>query len=282
MSRYRWVVYVGCLLLVAGLARCSGQGSKGTSVTLKGSDTMVILGQRWAEKFMAAHPGATIQVTGGGSGTGIAALINGTTDICQSSRPMKQAEKDQLQKNNGNPGTEIVVAKDGLSVYLNEANTVTALTLGQIKDIYMGATTNWKQVGGKDAGIILYGRENSSGTYTYFKDDVLSGGDYAASMQTLPGTAAVVNAVARDPNGIGYGGAAYAKGVRECGIKKDDASPPVMPTEVTVHDGSYPISRGLFWYLRQEPKGPTKELVDFALSDEGQALVKEVGYFPIH
>jgi phosphate transport system substrate-binding protein len=282
MKRYRWIVYTACLLAAAGLARCAGQGGRrAEALTLKGSDTMVILGQRWAEKFMQKHPGAVIQVTGGGSGTGIAALINGTTDVCQSSRPMKDEEKTQIQQKYGSPVQEILVAKDGLSVYVNEANPITSLTLAQLKDVYSGTTTNWKQLGGKDAPIILYGRENNSGTYAYFKEHVLGGGDYTAAMQTLPGTAAVVNAVAQDANGIGYGGAAYAKGVKECGIQKDAGSPAVLPTEATVHDGSYPISRGLYYYLRQAPQGAVKDFIDFALSDEGQATVKEVGYFPI-
>jgi phosphate transport system substrate-binding protein len=281
MMRIRWIVYAVGLLAVAGLAQCAGQSRRASAVTIKGSDTMVILGQRWAEKFMAAHPGAVIQVTGGGSGTGIAALINGTTDICQSSRPMKDEERQQIQTKFGNPPQEIRVALDGLSVYLNEASPITELSLPQLKDIYMGTVTNWKQLGGPDAPIILYGRENNSGTYVYFKEEVLNDADYAAAMQTLPGTAAVVNAVAKDPNGIGYGGAAYAKGVKECGVKKDAASPAVLPSEATVRDGSYPISRGLFYYLRTAPQGTVKEFLDFVLAPEGQALVREVGYFPI-
>jgi phosphate transport system substrate-binding protein len=275
------VAYLAGLLVVVGLAHCAGQSRRGNTVTIKGSDTMVILGQRWAEKFMASHPGTVVQVTGGGSGTGIAALINGTTDICQSSRPIKDAEKEQLQAKYGSPGEEILVAKDGLSVYVHESNPVQQLTLDQIKRIYQGTVTNWKQVGGSDAGIVLYGRENNSGTYVYFKEEVLGGADYAAAMQTLPGTAAVVNAVAQDPNGIGYGGAAYAKGVRECGIQKEEGGPAVLPSEATVRDGSYPISRGLFYYVRKKPEGAIQEFITYALSEEGQALVKDVGYFPI-
>src|SRR6267142_7295072 len=159
---------------------------------------MVILGQRWAEDYMAHHPGVVLQVTGGGSGTGIAALINGTTDICESSRPMKDAEKQQIQQKYGNPPTEIMVARDGLTVYVNEANPVHEIAIPQLKDVYTGKTTNWSAVGGPSAPITVYGRENSSGTYEYFKEHVLGGDDFAASVQTLPGTAAVVNAVAND------------------------------------------------------------------------------------
>jgi phosphate transport system substrate-binding protein len=242
---------------------------------------MVLLGQRWAESFMAARKGEVVQVTGGGSGTGIAALQNGTTEICESSRPMKDEEKQQIQAKYGAPPTEIVVAKDGLSIYVNEANPVKELTVAQLRDIYTATATNWKAVGGPDEPIVLYGRENSSGTYEYFKEHVLEGKDYAASVQTLPGTAAVVNAVARDPKGIGYGGAAYAKGVRDVGVKKDDASPGVLPKAENVQSGTYPISRNLYFYLRKPPEGLAKDFIDFVLSDEGQKLVTEVGYFPI-
>jgi phosphate transport system substrate-binding protein len=268
------------LAIVAAIAGCGGQQRK-AALTIKGSDTMVILGQRWAEAYMAAHPDAAIQVTGGGSGTGIAALINGTTDICQSSRTMKEEEKRQIQDKYGQPPQEIMVAKDGLSIYVAESNPVKELTLEQIKGIYTGQTTSWKAVGGPDAPITLYGRENNSGTYVYFKEEVLDDADFAAAVQTLPGTAAVVNAVARDKNGIGYGGAAYAKGVREVGIKKDATSPGVLPNAATVKDGSYPISRGLYYYLRQAPEGLANDFIAYVLSPEGQKMATEVGYFPI-
>jgi phosphate transport system substrate-binding protein len=278
MRAQRMVVALAAL--AAAISGCGGQRRE-DAVTIKGSDTMVILGQRWAEAYMAAHSDAVVQVTGGGSGTGIAALINGTTDICQSSRAMKEEEKKQIQDKYGQPPQEIVVAKDGLSIYVAETNPVKELTLEQIKGIYTGQITKWNALGGPDAPITLYGRENNSGTYVYFKEEVLDEADFAAAVQTLPGTAAVVNAVAQDKNGIGYGGAAYAKGVKECGIKKDATTPAVMPTAATVKDGSYPISRGLFYYLRQAPEGPAKGFIDYVLSPEGQKLAIEVGYFPV-
>jgi phosphate transport system substrate-binding protein len=178
-------------------------------------------------------------------------------------------------------GVELPVARDGLTIYVHESNPVKELTLEQLRLVYTGATTNWKQLGGADSRIVLYSRENSSGTYVYFKDHVLKGQDYAASAQTLPGTAAVVNAVARDPNGIGYGGAAYAKGIREVAVKKDAQVPGVLPTEATIRDGSYPITRSLFFYTRTKPSGDVKALVDWVLSEEGQKVVTKVGYFPI-
>jgi phosphate transport system substrate-binding protein len=251
------------------------------AISVKGSDTLLPLGQRWSEDYMNANPGTVIQVTGGGSGVGIAALINGTTDICEASRPIKPGEIDKLKERFNSAGVEIPVARDGLSVYLNEDNPVKELSLAQLKDIYTGKVTNWKDVGGTDAKIILYGRDNSSGTYGFFKDNVLKGKDFAAQTQTLPGTAAIVNAVAKDKQGIGYGGAAYAKGVKYALVKADEKSQGYEPTLENVKSGKYPLSRYLFWYLRNKPTGEIKKLVDFVLSDAGQKIVSEVGYFPV-
>lgn len=251
------------------------------TITVKGSDTMVILAQRWAETYMAKHPNVVIQVTGGGSGTGISALINGTTDICNASRPMKKSEREKLKQRYNTLGVEIKVAIDGLSIYVHESNPVQELSLAQIKAIYTGKITNWKDVGGADARIILYSRENNSGTYVYFKDNVLEGEDFAASAQNMPGTAAVVNAVAKDRYGIGYGGAAYAKGIRELKVKKDDSTPAYEPTAENIKSGKYPISRFLYLYTRSKPTGTLKAYIDWILSDEGQEVVSKVGYFPI-
>ncbi len=254
---------------------------KGETITVKGSDTIVILAQRWAELYMSKHPDVTVQVTGGGSGVGISALINGTTDICNASRPMKKSEKEKLKQRFNTLGVEIKAAKDGLSIYLNESNPVQELSLDQLKDIYTSKITNWKSVGGQDAKIIVYGRENSSGTYVYFKDNVLDGEDFAPSVQTLPGTASVVNAVSKDKFGIGYGGAAYAKGIRMAKVKKDATSTAYEPTEENVKSGDYPISRYLYMYTRSRPTGVMKEYIDWILSKEGQEIVTKVGYFPV-
>jgi phosphate transport system substrate-binding protein len=249
-------------------------------VTVKGSDTMVIMSQKWAEVYMQKNPGTTIQVTGGGSGVGIAALINGSTDIANSSRPMKAAELDKLKQRYNTLGIEIPCAKDGITVYLNKANPVSELTVRQIGDIFAGKITNWKQVGGPDAGIKLYGRESSSGTFVFFKDNVVKG-DYSPSCQTLPGTAAIVNAVKKDKYSVGYGGAAYAEGVKDCKVKKDDKSPAYAPTAETIKNRTYPISRYLYMYLKSRPTGETKKFIDWILSPEGQNLIASVGYFPV-
>ena len=272
---------IAALAAVAAATLAVPDARAARGITVKGSDTMVILAQRWAEKYMGAHPGAIVQVTGGGSGTGIAALINGTTDVCMSSRPMREDEKRKLRDRYQTMGVELPVARDGLSIYVHESNGVKELSIEQLRGIYTGATTNWSQVGGKNAPIVLYSRENNSGTYVYFKDHVLLGRDYSARAQTLPGTAAVVNAVARDPNGIGYGGAAYGRGVKEIGVRKDASSPAVQPSAATVRDGSYPVTRFLYLYTRTRPAGDVRTFVDWVLSPEGQQMATQVGYFPV-
>jgi phosphate transport system substrate-binding protein len=265
------------MLILAIMATASGFSQ--AKITVKGSDTMVILAQKWAELYMKNNPSASIQVTGGGSGVGITALINGTTDICNSSRPMKQTEIEKLKARYNTLGVQIPCAKDGITIFLNESNKVQELTLKQLSDIYTGKIRNWKEVGGNDAEIRMYGRENSSGTYTYFHDEVVKA-DYAASVQSLPGTAAVVNAVKKDVNGIGYGGAAYAVGVKHAKVKKDANSTAFLPTAESIGKGEYPITRFLYMYLRNRPTGETKKYIDWILSSEGQLVVTEVGYFP--
>ncbi len=255
--------------------------AEGSSVTIKGSDTMVLLGQRWAEIYMKMNPGSRVQITGGGSGTGIAALINGTTDICESSRPMKDKEKEQVKAKRNTDVKEIPVAVDGLAIYLNSVNPIRELTLDQIKGIYTGRIANWKDVGGKDGKIIAYSRENNSGTYAYFKEHVLGNADFHPAIQTLPGTSAVTNAVSKDLKSIGYGGIAYAKGIHHAMVKKDASSPAVEPSMENVLSAKYPISRYLYWCTAGEPAGEMRRLVDWVLGAEGQQLVQEVGYYPL-
>jgi phosphate transport system substrate-binding protein len=274
---------IGIILAIA-MAGCgkvpeSGVGSR--TVTIKGSDTMVILGQRWAETYMGQHPQVRIQVTGGGSGTGIAALINGGTDICEASRPMKDKEKEQVKARHGKDVKEMPVALDGIGIYVHQSNEIPFLTQAQLKAIYTGRLTNWKEVGGKGGKIVAYSRENNSGTYVFFKEHVLNNEDYAKEIQTLPGTAAIVNAVSKDPASIGYGGIAYASGIRAVPIKKDDASQAISPSLQTVRTNEYPLSRNLFFYTVGEPAGETKTFIEWVLSPEGQKICEAVGYYPL-
>jgi len=274
------MIRAATVLAGAQLPAVTARAAGGT-VTVKGSDTMVVLGQRWAEEYMKKNPKTIIQVTGGGSGTGISALINGTTDICEASRAMKDAEKKQVQEKSGAPPIETVVAKDGLSVYVHESNPISELSMAQLKMIFTGKAASWKDVGGPDAKIIPYSRENSSGTYVFFKEHVLENADYTPRAQNMPGTAAVVNAVTKEKYGIGYGGAAYAKGIKVLKIKKDDATAGIAPTDATIKDGSYLLSRPLFFYLRPKASAAIKAFTDWVLSPEGQGIVVKVGYFPI-
>lgn len=248
-------------------------------LTIKGSDTMVILGQRLAEEYMKAKPGTVVQVNGGGSGTGIAALINGTVDLAQASRPMKDDERASVAKNRGSEVVEQAVALDALAVFVHGTNPVKQLTIEQVRDIYQGKVKNWSEIGGSNAPIVLYGRESSSGTYDYFREHVLDKGDFAPAVQTLQGTAAIINAVGRDVNGIGYGGIAYAKDVRAVAIAAGGAA--VEPNEATVADGTYPLSRKLFFYYQANAPQRVTDFVQWSLTPEAQALVSRVGYFPL-
>lgn len=279
------VVFVASSLLVAGCGGGNEQPAAATQtskpITIKGSDTMVILGQRFAEEYMKLNPGVVIQVNGGGSGTGIAALINGTVDLAQSSRPMKEGEKKNVETRRNTQLNETPVALDALAVFVHGSNTVKELTIAQIAQIYTGKVTNWSQVGGANAPIVIYGRENSSGTYEYFKEHVLEKADFAPRTQTLQGTAAVINAVARDTNAIGYGGIAYAEGVQSVGIKQDAAAAAVAPSEANVANNTYPISRNLYFYWVASSSPELEKFVEWATSAEGQKVVQNVGYFPL-
>jgi phosphate transport system substrate-binding protein len=252
-----------------------------SSVSVKGSDTMVILGQRWAEQFMKENAGVTVQVTGGGSGTGIAALVNGTTDICQSSRPMKDKEKADVKAKRGKDAVEKKVALDALAVYVNAKSPLQEISIPQLAKIYRGEVTNWKDVGGPDKKIVIYGRENNSGTYGYFKEHVLENKDFASQVQTLAGTSAVVSAVKGDELGIGYGGIAYNEGVRALKVKKDDKATAIAPSLATAQDGTYPLSRFLFFYTAGEPTGNAKKLSDWVTTPAAQKVIEEVGYYPL-
>jgi len=276
------------LTLVILLAACGGGENRSASaparsnkpVTIKGSDTMVILGQRLAEEYMTAKPGTVVQVNGGGSGTGIAALINGTIDLAMASRPMKDDEKAKAKTTRGADVVEHAVALDALGVFVHSSNPIAQLTTAQVKDIFQGKVTNWSQVGGPDAPVVLYGRESSSGTFDYFREHVLNKEDFAPAVQTLQGTAAIINAVGHDKNGIGYGGIAYAKEVKALPISAD-GKPAVAPTEATVADGTYPLARKLFFYYPANAPERVTAFAQWSVTPEAQALVTKAGYFPL-
>lgn len=277
--------------LAFGLSLAFAGFAAAGNITVKGSDTMVILGQRWAEVYMKSRPGVAIQVTGGGSGTGIAALLNGTTDLANSSRPIKKKESDAAKRKTGVEPVEFKVAMDGLAAVVNAQNPVKSLTMRQIGMIYTGRFNNWKEVGGPNMKIIRYCRESNSGTYVFFKEHVLGNRDYAADCQTLPGTSAVAEAVSRDKAGIGYGGVAYFAKRAETkilSVSEKAGEPGVSPLKPdksinfeAVWDGSYPIARYLNVYTPGQPKGEIKAYLDWILSPAGQEIAAKVGYIPL-
>jgi phosphate transport system substrate-binding protein len=288
-SRRSAAVLVAAAMTAATAAGAFSHALAG-SITVKGSDTMVILSQRWAEEYMKKNPAVKIQVTGGGSGTGIAALINGTTDFANSSRKIKSDEKIAVEKGKKKL-VETPVALDALSVVVHKENPVTELSLTQIGKIYSGYINNWKQVGGPDHKIIRYSRESNSGTYSFVKDEVLKGRDYAADCQTMSGTSEVAEAVSRDTWGIGYGGVAYfAKipALRIVSIKKTDGGPAVSPLGKdgrpdfsVIYSHDYGLYRFLYMYAAEEPQGEKKTFLDWILGPEGQKIVDQVEYVPL-
>ena len=276
------------LLFVASLTGCdsgpSPQSAPVQILSIKGSDTMVHLVSSWTEEFMKTHAETDISVTGGGSGTGIAALINGTTDICAASRDMKEKERKQAADNKVSP-VEIPVARDGIVLIVHPENPVNGLTIDQLRLIYTGKVTNWKEVGGPDTRILLLSRESSSGTFVFFQEHVLNKEDFSPSARLLPGTSALVQAVAADHGAIAYVGlgfAAEAKGtVKTLGVQAGDQPSPVLPSEETVRSGAYPVSRPLFFYTNGAPTDTAKQFIDFCLSPAGQKIVRETGYVPV-
>jgi phosphate transport system substrate-binding protein len=224
---------------------------------------------------MKANPGISVYAEGGGTATGMEALIKGEVDICTASRPINPSEARRLVQRQGYLGVSILVAKDALSIYLHPENPVRNLTVAQVKDIYTGKISIWKQVGGKDAPIVLLSRSPNSGTYLYFQEHVLDEQPYSPAIRTMPGTEAITQAVAENPNAIGYGGIAYGQKLVHCKING------VAPTEANVRNDSYPVSRYLYFYTIKEPGGNVKKFIDWVLSKDGQAAVKKIGYVPL-
>jgi len=252
------------------------------TLTIKGSDTMVHLVTYWAEAYMKVHPNAQISVTGGGSGTGIAAMLNGTTDLAMASRKVKPKETE-LAKDQGVSFNEIIVARDGIAVAVHPENPVSELTLDQLRQIFNGTLRNWSQVGGQDEEIQVLSRESNSGTYVFFNEHVLMKDNYGQAVRLMPSNAAIVQSLSQDRFSIGYVGLAYAEGaaVKVIGVKKDKETAGITPSLETVSDGSYPIARPLHIYSNGEPAGLAKDFIDFALSQNGQDIVRETGYIPL-
>ena len=278
-----------CLLVIVALtfATSAFAAKDKNSIQVKGSDTMVNLGQAWAEKYMEKNAGEFVAVTGGGSGTGLSSLISGTCDVAMSSRNIKEKEIVLAQNKGINPN-EIKVALDGLAVVVNPGNPISKLTLAQLADIFTGRVTNWKEVGGKDERIVLLSREVNSGTHVYFKEHVLRKNDpnskeeFAQAALMLSSSQAIADEVAGNSAAIGYYGMGYiSKKQKPVAVAKDEKSEYEVPTIENVINGKYPISRPLFLYTNGVPGGLVKKFVDFTLSKEGQGIVLATDFVPI-
>lgn len=259
---------------------CTSQQSlvayKPSELRIKGSDSMLLLVQRLSEQFMLRHPGISILVEGGGSGSGIQALVAGSADVCASSRPFTPEEVHQLANKFRSIGVSILAAKDALSIVVHPSNPVSTLSFQQITDIFTGAVTNWNQIGGINAPITVYGRESNSGTYLYFEEHVLLGKEYLEDCSVVPGARAMISAVAQDSTAIGYSTAAYTAQVKTIAING------VLPSADNIRHGSYPIIRYLYFYTVQQPEGTIKQFLDWVVSTEGQRTAQANGYIPLY
>jgi len=275
------------ILAVILFATSASSAKDKNSIQIKGSDTMVNLGQAWAEKYMEKKAGDFAAVTGGGSGTGLSSLISGTCDIAMSSRNIKNKEIDLAKQKGINPN-EIKVALDGLAVVVNPSNPLTKLTLGQLAAIFSGKVSNWKELGGKDERIVILSREVNSGTHVYFKEHVLRNNDPGSKEEFAPGalmlssSQAIADEVATNSSAIGYYGMGYISiKQKPVLVAKDEKSEYEAPIIENVINGKYPISRPLFLYTNGEPQGITKKFVDFVLSKEGQEIVLATDFVPL-
>ena len=260
--------------------------SQATYIENKGSDTIVNLALAWAERYQSAHPDVRISVTGGGSGTGIAALINKTVDLANASRQIKEEEVEEAKANGVEP-VEHIIARDAIAVIVNPQNPVNELTLQQISDIYSGKITNWNEVGGEDRPIVRLSRETNSGTHVYFLETVLRLGNkedktlFSTNTLLLPSSEGIIAEVRQNPNAIGYDGLGYVpKDLKMIAIAKEAGGAYVLPSIETVNDKTYAIARDLYMYTNGEATGIVKEYLDWILSPEAQEIVVELGFVP--
>lgn len=245
---------------------------------IKGSDTVLPLSQKEAESYLQSNPSSSVTVTGGGSGVGVSALLEGSTDIAQLSRKIKFDERKKLREEGKNV-KEVIIAYDAISVVVHPENNVSGLTREQLEGIFTGKITNWKEVGGADLKIIPYARETSSGTYEFFKESVLKNRNYMNGIMSMPATGAVIQSVSQTKGAIGYVGFAYLnKSVKALSVSYNEGQTFVAPSVENVKNGSYPIYRPLYYYYIEASEKLVKPFIDYVLSDEGQRIVSEIGY----
>ncbi|QHL85936.1 phosphate ABC transporter substrate-binding protein PstS family protein [Nibribacter ruber] len=262
--------------------KTSGNATTTTAITIKGSDTVLPLAQQEAERYMAQHKDASITIVGGGTGVGVSALMEGTTDIAMASRELKTKEKLEL-KGAKKDIQEALIAYDALSVIVNPKNKVSQLTREQLEGIFTGKITNWKEVGGADAKVVAYSRETSSGTYEFFKEHVLDKKNYANNILMMPATGSIVQSVGQTEGAIGYIGLAYeSPEVKSLAVSYDQGKTYVKPSVAAAQDKSYPVSRPLFFFYDASSESKVKPFIDYILSPEGQKTVLEIGYVPLN
>ncbi len=252
---------------------------KAQDISVKGSDTILPLAQAEAEEFMNQNSGKSISVAGGGSGVGLAALVDGEVDIADASREINDNETQNAKQNGINP-VATTIAHDGITVVVNPKNPVSNLTFAQLRGIYNGSISNWKEVGGQDSPITVISRDSSSGTYKDFQELAMNKDNYRPDALAQSATGGIVSEVSQNPNAIGYIGFAYLDNSTKA-LSLDKGNGSVSPTPQTILDGTYPLSRALYMYTNGEPSGLTKEFIDFVLSDQGQSVVSKVGYIPL-
>ncbi len=281
------ILLSGCQAAGAGTAVAGGSAASSAYIQNKGSDTIVNLALAWAERYQQEHADVRISVTGGGSGTGIASLINGTVDIANASRQISAEETAEARKRGIEP-QEHVIARDAIAVIINPNNPIQQLTLKQISQIYRGEINNWKYLGGEDRPIVRVSRETNSGTHVYFLESVIRLGQkdnkqiFAADTLLLPSSEGIISEVGDNPNAIGYDGLGYVTDqVKVIGIAKKQGDAYVLPSAATVNSGTYPISRDLYMYTGQNPSPLVKTYLDWILTPEAQQIVAELGFVPI-
>lgn len=278
--RRSWVALSAALATLVAVAGGAAP-ARADTVTIKGSDTMVILAQRWIEHYKREHPDAVLQLTGGGSETGIAALTNGTTDIAAASRPMTDGEVTRAEARHGQRIAQIPVAYDALAIVVNESNPVDAISLPDLARVFRGEVHDWKELGGRDTPIALYGRDHNSGSWAFLRHQVLHDEDFSLDVLNLVGTASIVDSVQKDPNGIGYGGVAYASGLKNLRLAHESGGTPVAATVENVRNGTYPLARKLWFHVAEPSDEDTAAFVAWVLSPAGQSVVGEVGFYPL-
>jgi len=249
---------------------------------IKGSDTVLPLSQQLAENYTKANPSSSVTVTGGGSGVGISALVEGTTEIAQSSRKIKFEEKQKIEAK-GSKVVEKIIGHDAITVIVHPSNTVSKLTREQLEGIFTGKVTNWKEVGGADLKVVPYARETSSGTYEFFKESVLKNKNYVNGIMSMPATGAIVQSVSQTKGAIGYIGLAYLnKSVKAIHVSYDEGKTFVEPSVQNAKNETYPIVRPLIYYYTASTESAIKPFVDYVVGATGQNIVKEIGFIPIN